>query len=727
MRRSAAAMAFPPVKYSTTRLGGGATAYGVTYPGGLDQTTPSLSLQPGALRDCLNYECSQTGGYGRIQGYERVDGRASPSDATYTIIQLSSFVTVPTVGNGVYQGMTGATGTIIAVNNVAGAYYIAVTNTTGAFSYTDVIFANSTAFTVTAANPQTITAANPLTVSDTIVGTATTPSTSLSAKLNAQYLAAAADVYRALIGPVPGSGSILGVVGMVFNGVDNLYAFRANSAGTQALLYKTTSTGWVQVPYFNTINFTAGNTATPLAGDTLTQGGVTAIVKRVMTRSGAWSGTAAGGLVITTSTGGSFGAGAATTSSGATLTLSGAPTAITFAPGGHFQFAKGNFSGQLSTRRIYGCDGVNQCFEFDGETVAPITTGLSPDVPSNIVCHQNFLIVSQASSIVYCEVGEPFKWANGGEIATGDTVTNLVTLPGAQTTAALAVYLRNNTAILYGADPSTFNFVTFNTGSGALPYSAQNLSDTYVFDDELGVVNLKTTLNYGNFASNTLTKNITPFILQERSKLTASALNRSKNQYRTFFSDGYGLWLTILNQQYLGAAVVQFPNPVFCCDEGESSAGTEVTYYGSSDGLGYVYQLDVGTSFDGADLNAYIVMAWDAIKSPRILKRFREASIEIQGDTYAEVQFGYKLGYGSTNIGQPNNTTYSTNFAAAPAWDSFTWDQFVWDGQTLSPTDVDMTGTAENVQVIITSGSNYMGSFNINSLVYHYSDRRGLR
>ena len=75
---------YPRVSYSITRLGGGVTSAGVAYPGGLDLTTPSLALQPGALRDSLNFECSQAGGYARIAGYERYDGQTSPSGATYT-------------------------------------------------------------------------------------------------------------------------------------------------------------------------------------------------------------------------------------------------------------------------------------------------------------------------------------------------------------------------------------------------------------------------------------------------------------------------------------------------------------------------------------------------------------------------------------------------------------------------------------------------------------------
>lgn len=698
----------PEVKYSVTRLGGGVTQSGASYPGGFDQTTPSLSLQAGALRDVVNFEVSQSGGYARIEGYERFDGKFSPSRATYTIVQVSVFTNVPVVGQTLTQATSGATGKIVAVNNVSGAYYCAVTQVTGTFDATHNVLVGATP-----------------------IGTAITNTVIISSLLNAQYLSAAADVYRALIGAVPGSGSILGVVAMVFSNVDNVYAFRANALGTAVDLYKSSAAGWVQVPFYKIISFTVGNVATPVDGAVLTQGAVTATVKRVMTQSGAWAGTAAGQFVITTPSGGggNFAAGAATLSGGATVNLSGVQTSISLLPGGKFTFDKGNFSGQLVTRRIYGCDGVNKAFEFDGDTLSPITTGLSPDNPKFLCIHKNFLFLSKDSSLIYSGAGTPFKYSavdGGGEIATGDDVTGLISLPGSQTTATLGVFLRSATSFLYGTDPTTFNYVIFDSSTGALPYSCQNLSDVFTLDT-LGVVTLKTTLNYGNFLPSMLTKNILPFIEQERSRLTCAVTLNEKSQYRLFFSDGYGLWLTQVNQQYLGAAVVQFPNPVNCVDENAASTFGNVSYFGSNDGLGYIYQMEMGTSFDGSNIDAHITMAWDAIRSPRILKRFRAASIEIQSNAYALIYFGYQLGYGSTLISQPSSVPYASNFSAAPVWDAFTWDNFTWDGQTLLPTEVDMTGTAENVQVIISSSTNYIAAYNLNSVIYHYTPRRGMR
>lgn len=742
-------MQFVPVKYSVTRLGAGSTQSGQTYPGGLDLLTPSLSLQPGALRDVLNFECAQSGGYARVDGYERCSGQPSPSAASYAIVQVDAFANTPSLGQTITQASSGATAVVIAV--VPLGPYMVVTKTTGTFDGAGVI-------TVT----------GPVTIGNNVNQTV-----NIGAQLDAQYVALAADNYRADISPPPGSGAILGVVGMVFNGADNVYAFRANLLGTAVNIWKFTPAGWSQVPLLNTVQFTLGGTGLSTApsnpplvinagvtvkispsltvanpggitvrgeidvstigvipgdGDTLIQGGVTALISRVQQQSGSWTGgTAAGQLVIGATSGGSFSAGIAVTSSGAIMAINGPSVPITISPGGRYEMVKGNFSGQLISRRIYGCDGINKGFEFDGTIYAPIATGLAQDSPEHIALHNGYLIFSKDASMIGCAPDLPYDWSavdGAWEIATGDTVNAMLTLPGSQTTPTLGVYLGTNTAFLYGSSPLDFKFILFNQGLGAAPFSVQNLSDTFACDD-LGVFTLKTTLNYGNFLPTTLTKNILPFITQQRQKLVDSTLNRGKSQYRIFYSDGYGLWMTMLNSNYIGASLVLFPDPVLCVDNGQTVQGTEVTYFGSSSG--HVYQMDVGTSFDGTDIDAFITLAWNPIGSSRILKRYRAASIEIQGQSYAQIQFGYQLGYASALIAQPSPSTYSTGFQAGGTWDAFTWDDFFWDGQTLSPTDVPMTGTAENVQVTISSGSNYIGAYTLNSVIYHYTNRRGLR
>lgn len=60
------------------------------YPltGGLDLESPAIAISPGKLFDAQNYEPNTSGGYRRIDGYERYDGRPSPTAADYWVLTL---------------------------------------------------------------------------------------------------------------------------------------------------------------------------------------------------------------------------------------------------------------------------------------------------------------------------------------------------------------------------------------------------------------------------------------------------------------------------------------------------------------------------------------------------------------------------------------------------------------------------------------------------------------
>lgn len=673
----------------------------VVLKGGLDQVTPTLDLPPGYARSSVNFEMLPTGGIGRVAGYERFNGfAAKPSAATYQLLQLtqSGFINRPTTGQVVTGNTSGATATIVYVDSD----WMAITRVTGAFSEGEILRASATQLGNYTASFRG----------------------AIDAKLGATITAAAADVYRELIGPVPGSGAILGV--WTFNG--NVYAFRNSADGLQALMYKATTSGWTQVQLGYRVAFSAGTTA--ISDGAVVTGavsGATGTVARASLRSGAWGSDAAGILVFQSITG-TFQAGEALRVSGVGVaTCGGAQVQNKFSPGGRFEFVNANFYGGISTYRMYGCDGVNPAFEFDGTVFVPLATGFSPDAPKHIIAHKGYLFVSVQTSIGFSAPGQPYNWsalAGAGTIATGDTVTGLVVLPGAQTTGALAVYGTQNTFMLYGTGNTNWNFVTFNTGSGALHYTTETMDDVYALDYR-GVVSLRATLNYGNFDTTSVSNRVRPFVLSELPRATDSTINRAKGQYRLFFNDGWGLYLTQVDGTILGNMPVYFPNPVLCSTVDRTSSGEEVTYFGSSNG--YVYQLDVGTSFDGQPIAASITLGWNFSKSPRVLKRYRKAAVEVYGNGYCEFDFGYSLQFGSTEYSQPSGSVnYPSSFSES-TWDSFTWDSFTWDGRTLSPSECELQGTGENIAISLSSTSNAFPAFSINSVILHYSPRRALR
>ena len=677
---------FAPVKYELVSLSGG-----------LDLVTPTLSLKPGMLRDARNFEVNITGGYTRIAGYERVDGRPAPSSALLTAIVLDGTGTPAsaTVGSTITSGAASAV--IVAVTGLT----LVLTKQVGSFAIGATVLVGATNVGKTALNYATFSSAD-----------------------TATYQNLAADVYRADIQAVPGSGPIRGLV--YYKGT--VYAWRDNAGGTALAMYKTSSSGWTAVALGYELGFNTG-TAAIAEGNTVTGGtsGATGVVTRVVVETGTWgAGTAAGRLILSATTG--------TFSAAENLTVSGSPkakavgaaSAITLLPGGRVITKTENFGGQSSNTRVYGVDGKNRAFEFDGTVYVPIASGMSPDTPARIAVHSNHLFLTFGASIQFSGINAPYVFTpitGAGEFVLSDDVTDTAKAPGAQTGDALVFFTQNSVSVLYGTSAADWKLTEFSNAFGSTSHSAQRLEGLYAFDPR-GVFNLQMSQNYGNFDAATLTYGIRPYLQTRRTLTTASGVNREKSQYRIFFSDGYGLYVTIVNGRYAGAMPVVFPDVVRCWAEGPDADGVESSYFGTDDGM--VHKLDAGTSFDGDPINAYLEFTWDSANSPRIRKRFRRASIEVASNSYATFYMGYRLGYGSPELEQGAIASASLDLTSV-YWDAFTWDTFNWDAVTLSPSELEVTGTGENIAIRISSEDEHVQSFTVNSFIIHYSPRRGIR
>ena len=672
----------------------------ITLAGGLDLVTPTLSLPPGVARDAVNFEVSVLGGYTRIAGYERYDGHPNPSDAVYNLITVTDSSLI-SVGDTIENLLATASGYVIAVNLDTVVYTKAV----GSFiTGEDLYVSGSPAGEVV-----------------NIGG-----SVAVDSALSAEYTNLAADAYRVDIGAVPGEGSICGVA--YFNQL--VYAWRNNVGETAMDIYKSSSSGWVKLDLGYGLRFMTGTAAID-EGDTITgvTSGASAVVTEVSIAGGDWlGGNAFGTLTFSTITGGPFQLGETLQVGGSNVAIAAANSAANvLLPNGKVESVTSNFGGYSPDPALYVADGVNPAYEiYPDDRFVFIDTGTTAVAPTHIAAHKNHLFLSFNSSLQNSALGNPHNWqvvSGAAEISLSAPVTQLLIQPGDQSTGAMAVYTRNDTYILYGTSSADWNLVSYNVGTGAIPYTGQNLNQSFVLDDR-GVINLATSLNYGNFDSAALTLNIRPFIQQRRNLASASCVNREKAQYRVFFSDGYGLYMTMSNGKLLGSMPVQFPNTVTCMTEGEKPDGTETSFFGSTNG--YIYRLDAGTSFDGQEIAANVLLTYNHTGSPRVLKRYRKGSLEISGTGYAEFTFAYELGYSNPLISQPTGSVYESALVAS-YWDAVNWDSFVWDGRTLAPSEVEVNGTAENIAVRISSISDIYPSFTVNSVILHYTLRRGLR
>lgn len=666
--------------------------------GGLDQVTPRFQIQPGAARDAQNFECDVEGGYTMAQGYERFDGRPKPSDALHYQL-LATITGAFAVGDTLTGATSGATGKIL-------------TSTTGSFILSRVtgVFQNGENLNV---GGPTIAVSAGTQVADGAD----------SVLLAAQYRNLAADDFRADIQKVPGSGSVLGV--WEYNG--KKYAFRNNAGGTACAMFESSTSGWVQVSFTHEISFTAGS-GSIADGQTLTRGGTTALIQRVVIQTGTLgAGTAAGRLIITTIAGGPFTAGAATTGGPGALTLSGAESAITMLPGGRFEFDNANFGGSTTTKRMYGCDGVNRMFEFDGSVFVPIVTGMAIDAPKYLKEHKGHLFAAfRGGSAQHSGIGTPYQWTvvtGAAEIALGDDITGFMPQPGSQDSGALAIFTRNKIAILYGNGSTSWNLITYQSEVGAFDYSVQHVGFTLMLDDR-GITTLATSQAFGNFAHATVSAQVKPLINEKKSRIVASCVVRDKNQYRLFFNDRTAIYMTLRGNKLLGILPQLYAHTMTCVCSREVSDGTEEMFFGTDDG--YVMQMDRGTSHDGTEIEYLLELHFNNLRSLRQLKRYRKAVLDTQGQGYSRLSVSYALGWLSEDIPQ-GDAQDMVRALDGDDWDSGYWDQGFWDGAPLTPAEIDLMGTAENIALRLYANSDYLNPLTVSGVLFHFTRRRSLR
>ncbi len=796
--------------------------------GGLDLTTPALSLPPGKLLSCTNFEPSISGGYRRVYGHERFDGNPSPSAQGYWILGA-------TLTGAVSAGdtLTGATsGATCVVLQVGGSAISFVNSSEEAIEWYNqsgglVEFTNNESLIIVTALTGTFVSEETLNDSGS-VGTLVAlplPDSAVTPLLHSTYLNLAAGNYRTLIGAVPGSGPVLG--NWYYNGA--LYAFRNNAGGTAAVMYKSTSSGWVAVtlgkqmrfknrvgtatitlatpgvvtfaahgapngsivsfsttgalptgitansPYYvvstatNTfeISATLGGAAIATSGsqsgvhtatfqcfgqvavgDTITgaASGATAVVAAAPLQTGTWNVAPVGSFVFAAVTG-SFVSGEALIDTTQSSQLIGQATTaaaqITLTSGGRYEFVTFNFSGSAQTVKMYGCDGKNYGFEFDGTTYVPIITGLQTDTPNFVTAWQSMLIFAYGTNVEVSGINQPYSWTaltGAAVIALGDQCSGLLPQLGDQTGGAMAIFTSGlagrpgKTFMLYGTSISDFNLVLQAPDAGAKPYTAQNIGFAYYLDT-VGVVQVNSTRNYGNFEIATLTRTIQPLINSKLGLVTASCVVRGTNQYRLFFSDGTGITMFMQSSisQYTNTPITSVGGITFfdfqsatgmyfnTVSSAIDATGTERIFGSGSDG--FVYELERGTSWDGANIQANLITAFNSSKCPRNRKHYHRTVLQATCLGTAEVSVGYSLGYGGPDSADGVQTSESLS-GAGGWWDQFTWNQFNWDAPYLTDYNVDTPGDGTNIAMVVYGNSAIDLPYTINSGILHYTINR---
>lgn len=683
----------------------------ISFSGGLDLVTTPLGIKPGACIAAQNYE-SEVRGYKRFVGYERLDGQPKPSAATYWVLGFDAGTVEIASGDTVTGATSGATGIALVDGIVTSGTY------GGSDAAGDVILYNVSGTFEDDENLQV--SASTVAVANGIASEAGADDDDD----DETYRRAAVAARRTSILAITGSGPTRGV----FTYKGDIYAVRDNAGATAAVLYKATTAGWSAQSFGSTLSFDAG-TVEFVEGDMLTGGtsGATATVERIVLQEGAWDGTAVGYVVLSGVTG-TYTDGETITSAGGSAAANGVAEAITLPAGGKYRVKTHNFFGVSNLRRAYIVNGMGQAHEWDGTVLAPISTGVASalDKPKFVgVVGDHLLLGYDGGSIQYSGTGLPLQWRaldGAGELGIGEDITGIKS----NTKTATIITGRNKVAYITGTSSADFQVLDISEDSGALTDTLEVVGIPLFLDDR-GVRDMSASDSFGNWRIGTTTQLIEPLIRNKRKAgvLPVGTLRvRSRDIYRLFYEDGTGISIYFgrKNPECMPLKMGFTPNVFF---SGEDTDGNEILLAGDTDGM--VYQMDVGTSMDGAVVEAYARTSFLNANSPNMEKRFPGAVLEVDSEGFSTtVSVSADYSYGDPD--KPAGNEVSTEiFGSGGFWNESEWNRFQWSSRSQAYVPIDMNGIGSNVSLVFMSDATHDEAHTLAALTLNYSPRRQLR
>lgn len=674
--------------------------------GGLDQETPTLGISPGRAVACLNHEAAADG-YRRTQGFERVSGQPSPAAYGLLIGEFEE-ASASLAGLDIVGATSGATARIIAATVLTGdpadgdaAGTICVDAIEGTFITGEYIMADDIAVARLMQPPYR---RDRMETAETLA-----------------YWRAATGARRAAIARPAGSGPVRGV--LWYEG--DLYAWRDTADGSAGRVHKATPTGWQALDLGAALAFTRGGPAEIAEGATISgsTSGATATVRYVALDDDTdWSSGDATGTMILDGVVGTFKEGEFIDAPPAlgVAVVTGFPGPVSLPPGGRYEFAIHNFYGSTGFQRAYGVNGVGKAFEFDGASIIFISTGMPEDEPYLIAEHKKHLFLAfRKGSLQNSALGLPRSFnavLGAAELGMGKEITNLIP----NTADAMIVMTDSSMSALSGNDVSDFLLQTVSPNAGGMRFTAQNIGSV-IYMDNRGIRSAASTHTYGNFKLGTYSTQIGKTLGTKRdlgAKPVASMVIKSKDQYRLFFDDGTGVTL-YMGRKQPEAMIFEYPFTVTCYHVAEVD-GRERIFVGGDDG--HVYELDVGTSFDGAPIEAMVQLAYGNQRAPRVLKRYHKIAFDVEATPGTAISILAQF----DNAGelQPYPHVEEVRLQGGGGiWGIDNWAEFYWDAPDVARAETSNLGSGENMSPIIVSNSDYMEGYTLQSATVLWSQR----
>ncbi len=653
-----------------------------TYPfefrGGLVSNLSPLqhgSQMPGSARLLKNFEPSVDGGYRRIEGFDKYS---------------SSFV--PAYGEPLVQG-SGQTGTTLLVSNLFAAPVAGDTFTISGVTGTYTVATAGVSYN----------------------------STHKQATLTLTTSLASSPADKAAITFTSHQGLIKGVV--AWN--DTVLAYRNGD------IYSTTGSSYTKInkPSYGTVLVNGGSqtgatlavdglTSIPQIGDTFSVAGIEKVYTVLA-------------VPTVTST-------AATISIYPSLASSPADNAavtwrsVSRANGITLRVSKYRIAGN---DKVIGVDGYGYPFTWDGVTFTVLSSAPSDVFGAEfVVYHKNQMFFSKGETITFTApyTDSDFSAANGaGVINVGGAITGLVVFR-----ESLIIFTEKTISQLTGNTLQDFLLqpITRNVGCVA-PDTIEEIGGDVIFLGPEGLRLLSATDRVGDFNLGVVSKTIQDEMtsLISSSSSFSSCVIKQKSQYRIF---GYNSSVTsssakgVIGTQTVGndTSTMSWAETVgikaYVCD-GDYTNQTETLVFANDDG--YVYQMESGNSFDGANIIASFATPFVYINDPRVRKTFYKMVLYTDPQGGVTTSVNLKLDFDNFGSIQPETISLSNETGTVGFYgnSSAKYGTTVYGAKLKKQFETQLIGSGFSVSIQFVSDSqNPPFSLDAATIEYSTHDRR---
>lgn len=652
--------------------------YPIEFRGGLISNLSPLQhgLQaPGSARILRNFEPSIEGGYRRILGFSKF-----------------STTLVPSFGEPKVQG-SGQSGTTLIISNIYFSPVVGSTLTIAGVTGTYTI----------------------------ATGGVTFDSANKRATLTLEETLDSSPADKAVVTINSNTGLINGVAFW------ETYAIAAKNNN----IYSSTGTTWtrINVPSYGTVTVDGGSqtggtldveglTATPRIGDTFTISGVE--------------------LVYTITAEPTIVNGETTFT--ISPNLDGSPVdgaALTFLTTNRTSTLKHRFDKYRvgTTEKIVGVDGTNYPFIWDGTTFVSLNSAPTDVLgATHVAFFKNQLFFAKGDILTFTSpyTDSDFNSANGaGNISVGSKITGIIPFR-----EQFIIFSENKISRLTGNTLADFVLQPITDSIGCVDDDTiKEVGSDIMFLGPDGLRLLSATDRIGDFNLATVSKPIQKELTQviTTNNLFTGITIKKKSQYRLL---GYnpnvsavastgiiGTQLIGEEGSYYGWAELRGIK-VYVADSNYKNKTETIVF---ANDTGYVYKMEDGNSFDGANIPAVYATPYVPINDPRRRKVFYRTTLYTDATGSVDLTFNLRLDFNETDSIQPdainlNNQTSTVAFYDAP---DAIYNNSVYGGKIVTMYKTPVIGSGFTVSLRYSSDdTNPPFSLDAATIEYATFDRR---